>query len=334
MKNPTFLRISLAALYPIVILAGCSTGAGTPGLSSLSAPLSLRPPARAPVHPLPRGSGWISPRAKRCSQKLFVSSYWLDYVSIYCAEKGRHNQPPIGEITDGISGPEGEVTDAKGNLYVANTHGGTVTEYARGSTSVSFTYSADLSSPAGVAVDAKQNVYVANPTFGTVTVFPQHSNSPSSTISGIPYPIDVALDSAGNVYVTSFTSTFSNGEVLEFGPGSAHGKNLGIVTLTPGGISLDTSADIVTADQRLPGVLVFPPGMTSPSKTFAQNMNDPVPVRFNHSESLIFVGDSVENDVEVYSYPAGSLADTITDGIDGPEGLAVEPAPPLSPRSW
>jgi DNA-binding beta-propeller fold protein YncE len=74
--------------------------------------------------------------------------------------------------------------------------------------------------------------------------------------------------------------------------------------------------------------------MTSPSKTFAQNMNDPVPVRFNHSESQVFVGDSIENDVEVYSYPSGTLVDTITDGIDGPEGLALDPAPPLSPHSW
>jgi hypothetical protein len=335
MDKLTLSRALGASVFPLAILAGCSAGTSTPGSSVPSAPLSaIRAPIRPPVHPLARGPGWLAPAAKKCKQKLFVSSYWLEYVSIYCIKAKGHNQAPIGEITAGINGPEGEVADAKGNLYVANTAAGTVTEYAPGSTSVSFTYSSDLSDPAGVAVDANQKVYVTNLGSGTVTVFPQESNSPSLTIASIPYPIDVALDSSGNVYVTSFTSNFANGEVLEYPPGGTQGTNLGIVTKTPGGISLDESADIVTADQRLPGVLVFPPGMTSPSKTFAQNMNDPVPVRFNRKESSVFVGDSIENDVEVYSYPSGTLVDTITDGIDGPEGLALDPAPPLSPHSW
>lgn len=350
MKNLTLARVLGATLYPLAVLAGCSGGANTAGPPMTSPAFStvransitpiafaradLRAMIRPPVHALARGSGWLSPAARKCKQKLFASSYWLDYVSIYCAEKKRHNQPPIGEITDGISGPEGEVTDAKGNLYVANTHTNTVTEYARGSTTVGFTYSAGLSSPAGVAVDANQNLYVTSLGTGSVVVFPQESNTPSLNITGIPYPIDVALDSAGNVYVTSFTTSFANGEVLEYPAGMTKGTNLGIVTLTPGGIMLDKSADIVTADQRLPGVLVFPPGVTTPSQTFAQNMNDPVPVRFNHSESLVFVGDSIENDVEEYSYPSGTLVDTITDGIDGPEGLALEPAPPLPQHSW
>jgi hypothetical protein len=346
MKNFRPARALGASLGLLAILAGCSGGTSTTGSAVPSAPSSAlradsiapiafsRNAIRPPVHPLARGSGWLSPDAKKCKQKLFASSYWLDYVSIYCIKTGRHNQAPIGEITDGIKGPEGAVVDAKGNLYVTNTPTSTVTEYAPGSTTASFTYSADLSDPAGVAVDAKQNVYVTNLGSGSVTVFPQASNSPSLTITGIPYPIDVALDSAGDVYVTSFLSNFSGGEVLEYPPGSTKGADLGIATKTPGGIALDESADIVTADQRLPGVLVFPPGMTSPSNTFAQNMNDPVPVRFNHKENLVAVGDSIENDVEIYSYPSGTLVDTITDGIDGPEGVALDPAAPLSPKSW
>jgi 6-phosphogluconolactonase (cycloisomerase 2 family) len=265
---------------------------------------------------------------------LYVSSFRLNYVSIYCVVGNRQNQAPIGEITDGISGPEGAVTDAKGNLYVTNTDSNTVTEYAAGTTSAAFTYSAGLSSPAGVAVDAKRNVYVSNLGSGSVTVFPQGVNTPSTQLSGIPFPIDVAVDSKGNAYVTTYTSSFSNGIVLEFAAGKSQGTNLGITVAGPGGITLDKAGDIVTADQRLPGVLVFPPGKTSPSKTFALTMNDPISVRFNRKESRVFVGDSIENDVNVYTYPAGALVDTITDGVDGPEGVAVYPAPPLSKHPW
>jgi len=74
---------------------------------------------------------WLVPAAKRCKEKLYVSSYKLDYVAIYCT-KG-HNQAPIGKITEGIDGPRALNVDRKGNLYVANTTANTVTEYAPGS---------------------------------------------------------------------------------------------------------------------------------------------------------------------------------------------------------
>ncbi len=335
----------------MALLAACSSasnpsgslsGASNPAVSSnasISAPISREPAqalanTRPPIHPLGHGPGWLSPAAKSCKQKLFASSYWLEYVSIYCVGGKRQNQPPIGEITAGIRGPEGAATDTAGNLYVTNTSANTVTEYAANTTNVGFTYSAGLSSPAAVAVDNEQNVYVTSLGTGSVLIFPQRVNSASATLTGIPYPIDVAVDAKRNVYVTSYTSSFSNGVVLEYPAGTSSGTDLGIVTQEPGGIVLDKSADIVTTDQRLPGVLVFPPGKTAPSKTFAQTMYNPISLRFDRSESQIFVGDSVDNAVDVFGYPSGKLVDTITDGIDGPEGVALYPAAPLSQHSW
>jgi hypothetical protein len=63
-------------------------------------------------------------------------------------------------------------------------------------------------------------------------------------------------------------------------------------------------------------------------------MYNPISLRFDRSESQIFVGDSVDNAVDVFAYPSGKLVDTITDGIDGPEGVALYPAAPLSKHSW
>ncbi len=299
-------------------IAGCSSG-----------PVAVAPPiaGRTTVHPLARGAGWLSAAAKKCKNRLYVSSYRLGYVAIYCT-KGR-NQAPIGKITDGIETPEGANVDDKGNLYVTNTSANTVTEYARGSLKRSFTYSAGLTNPAGVAIDRRQNVYVTSLSPASVEVFPQTTNAPSLKITDVPYPIDVAVDAPGNVYVTTYTSGFANGEIIEYSPGSKQGTSLGIVTGAPGGIALDGAGDIVTADQRLPGVLVFPPGQTSPSKTFAQNTLDPDPVRLDRAEHHVYVGDSVGNAVYVYDYPAGTLIDTITDGVDGPNGLALDPAPRL-----
>lgn len=299
-------RIALALALPF--FAACAGSAVTG-------------PQIAPTH------GWLSPAAKKCKQKLFVSSYKLGYVNVYCT-KG-HNQAPIGKITDGINGPEGLSVDRKGNLYVTNTDGNTVTQYAPGSTTPSFTYTTDLAYPAGVTVDKAQNVYVSNLTPASVTVFPQRSNSPKLQITNqLTFPIDVALDAKDDVYVTTYNSGYSAGEIIKYGPGSSQGTNLGISTEEPGGIVLDKSGDIVTADQRLPGVLVFAPGKTVASQTFAQNTLDPDPVRLTKDEKEAYVGDSVGNAVYGYAYPSGTLLDTITDGIDGPNGVALDPSPP------
>jgi DNA-binding beta-propeller fold protein YncE len=163
----------------------------------------------------------------------------------------------------------------------------------------------------------------------SVEVFPQASNTPRLKITDLTYPIDVAVDASENAYVTTYAPGFKGGEIFEYSAGSTQGTNLGIVTDAPGGIALDKAGDIVTADQSLPGVLVFPPGKTKSSRTFAQNALDPDPVRLDKEGRRVYVGDSVGNAVYVYDYSSGALVDTITDGVDGPNGLGLDPAAPL-----
>jgi hypothetical protein len=335
------IRVSTAAIGALVLAAGCS-GTGSQGsavtptgraaaaahVAISTQPAEFQRERRPAMHPLKRGPGWLSPQGKACKSKLFVSSYRLGYVSIYCTS-GR-NQAPVGQITAGIETPEGAATDKLGNFYVTNTNANTVTEYAPNTTTPVFTYSSGLTFPAGVTVDRKLNVYVSSLSPASVEVFPHRTNSPSLTIPSaqLPYPIDVALDKAGNVYVTTYTASFGNGVIIKYPPGSTQGTDLGIDTAGPGGIVVDLAGNIVTGDQRLPGVLVFPPGATSPSLTFGTNEVDPDPVRMNAAETRAYVGDGVGNAVNVYAYPSGNLVNTIYDGIDGPFGLALDPAAP------
>jgi hypothetical protein len=339
------IAVSGAAIGALMLAAGCAGGGLQGSPAAPTGPAAAAVPAaahrimstqavefqgqrRPASHPLKRGPGWLSPQAKSCKSKLFVSSYRLGYVSIYCTT-GR-NQAPIGQITSGIETPEGAATDKQGNFYVTNTNANTVTEYAPNTTTPAFTYSTGLTFPAGVTVDRKQNVYVSSLSPASVEVFPHRTHAPSLTIPGtqIPYPIDVALDKAGNLYVTTYTTSFGNGEIIKYPPGSTTGTDLGILTDGPGGILVDKAGNIVTADQRLPGVLVFPPGATSPSSIFGTAAVDPDPVRLNAAETRAYVGDGIGNAVNVYAYPSGTLVNTIYDGIDGPFGLALDPVAP------
>lgn len=302
------MRLPLALILLVFTITACAGGS-------------------APVGIAPSGSGWLSPAAKKCSAKLYVSSFKLNYVDIYCTQG--HNQAPIGRITDGINGPEGANVDAKGNLYVTNTNGNTVSEYAHNALTPSFTYSSGLTYPGGVAIDKKQNVYVSSLSPASVEVFPQGVNTPTLKITDLTKPIDVAIDSAGNAYVTAFAPGYGSGEILKYAPGSTQGTSLGISTKAPGGIAFDAKRDIVTADQVLPGVLVFKPGKTVASKVFAQKTLDPDPLRLDRTRTHAYVGDAIGNAVYVFAYPSGKLVDTITDGVDGPNGVALDPPSPL-----
>jgi hypothetical protein len=340
------MRITLVAgaIGAIALTAGCGGAASQnaaptmPGLSSAAAqgyaPVGRLPAVVAPFaatrralapHPMLRGGGWLSPAASRCKNKLFVSTFRLNYVSIYC-ERG-HNQAPIGQITDGIDGPEGEITDANENLYVANADG--VAEYAPGTIDPSFTYSTGLGAPTDVAVDSKGNVYVSNVSpSGSVVVFPQGSNTPSLTITGVYYPIGVALDAGNNLYVTYETSGFLEGQINEYAPGTTTGTNLGITIGFAGMITIDSSGDIVTTDQKADDVAVYPPGATQPSATFGNSL-DPVAIALSHDERSVYVGDSIASAVYVYHYPSGKRMDTISDGVDQAVGVALSKPAPL-----
>jgi DNA-binding beta-propeller fold protein YncE len=81
---------------------------------------------------------------------------------------------------------------------------GTVTVYARGSTSLLQTISQSVNSPFALAVDRTGNLYVGNLGNNTVTVYAPGSTSVLRTISqGICGPVSLAFDRFDNLYVAN-----------------------------------------------------------------------------------------------------------------------------------
>jgi hypothetical protein len=122
-----------------------------------------------------------------------------------------------------------------------------------------------LNSPSSIAVDAAQNIYVANIIYtattdgGNILVFSSTATgnaAPSSTLGGnntsIGIPLGVAVDSSGNLYVSSFNEPSTSSLVVQFAPGST-GNATPTRTLTA--VASDTLAGL--AVDSLDNLYVF-----------------------------------------------------------------------------
>ena len=178
--------------------------------------------------------------------------------------------------------PAGIAIDSSGNIYVADSFnnmirkidsGGNVITLA-GSTSSGSTdglgTAASFNLPTGVAVDSFGNVYVADAgnnmirkidSVGNVTTLAGSTTAGSAdglgAAASFNYPLDVALDSAGNVYVVDAMNYLirkidSAGNVVTIAgdgtAGSIDGPGLSAQFNYPNGIAVDSSGNIYVAD--------------------------------------------------------------------------------------
>ena len=115
----------------------------------------------------------------------------------------------------------------------------------------------DMSNPLGVAVDSSGNIYVAQNSGNAITVYAAGSNgnvAPIRTITGsktglgggLASPYSLALDSNGNIYVTSFVPGFSIYGSLSVFAAGANGNVAPIVFWSYPYVSGLTTSPIVT----------------------------------------------------------------------------------------
>jgi hypothetical protein len=177
----------------------------------------------------------------------------------------------VGQITSGIDQPEGIATDKKGNLYVSNLSGDTVTVYKHGQTSPSLTLTESngpddvalqkpvtsslgssgpaviefanmsgsgtnlgltgLTEPSGVLVDKHGDLVVSDYDASLIDIYPPGDTSPSSTIS-VPNPDRGAINKKQNDIYVPQGSGYSV-VVLSY-PGGSPVTSISIGNFTPG----------------------------------------------------------------------------------------------------
>jgi len=149
----------------------------------------------------------------------------------------------------GLSTPKGIATDASGNVWVANSGGGSVTKLdalginandATGFLSGTNGYAmGSASAPAAIAIDMNGNAWVANTGNSTVSEI----SGTSGTVTpfsggGLSSPVSVAVDAGNNVWVAN---SGGSGSVTEITPGTTpvYANYTGAGIAAPAAIAID-----------------------------------------------------------------------------------------------
>jgi hypothetical protein len=215
---------------------------------------------------------------------------------------------------------------------VCNYGNGTVTVYARGTTTPYETLT-EAGTPGAVVVGSDGTVYVANRNNGyngSILVYPPNQTTPSGSLyvfTGGAYPISMALNSRKTVLYIGFDlPAGGNGEVEKVQLRSKKATNLGITVGSAGGIAIDGNKNLLLVDELVPAVDVFPPGSTTPSQQIT-GFQGAAGVALNHDNTELWVAEGLNNKIDGVTYPAGAIVDTIT--VDtGVFDVATSPANP------
>jgi hypothetical protein len=219
------MRISCSAPYAIsgcaaiAVLAACGGGgsqssalgpslpasaalaptqSGPDILSRYSIPtLAVKPVTQHPDH----RKSWVSPDIGKARQLLFVADAGVGDVYVYTYPSLKLK----GTLT-GFNEPQGECSDAKGNVWLTVTNAYQIIKLSR-SGKILKTLTDTTGYPVACAVDLKTgNLAVVNVGLssapGDILVYKDAKGSPKTyTDPSMPRPYFVAYDSSGNFYV-------------------------------------------------------------------------------------------------------------------------------------
>jgi DNA-binding beta-propeller fold protein YncE len=308
---------ALSTFAVALALAGCngqtSSLAGVPSDARLQGVLIA-----SPAH-----HGWLSPAAKT-QPLVYVSDNSANAIEIY--PQGQSNPSPIGEITDGISGPLGNFVDRHGTLYVANAGNSTVTEYPAGSTMPSVTLSSGLNYPISVAVDHDGNVAVGEFAQGAIVEFLAGSSTPQMTLTLLTKPEGLTFDDRNHLWAAWNEGSSLQGRLSK----CAHFKPIchdqGITEGQSGGVALDRAGNRILGDITNQVINIYAPGSKSPARTISTTGHYPVKFALDQHEKTLYVADYNSASVLLYDYASGTQTGAISSGLESAWGVALSPA--------
>lgn len=160
---------------------------------------------------------------------------------------------PSGGFTQGqISGPQGIAVDQRGNVWIANHVGSSITEYIGGNPSDFRVFTGNgISKPFGIAVDAQGNKWITDNAIsslpgGVTEITAAGQVKPVIEGGGLSSPQGIATDQWGNKWVASF-GTNSLAEISPSGAIYSRSPMHAASFLAPWGVAVDGSGRVFVA---------------------------------------------------------------------------------------
>lgn len=317
------MQLSISARYAFgvgaaaALLCGCS-GGGSPALGI----------ARTAQNSPDLGRSWMAPDTKK-HDLLYLSDEEADDVYIY-------SWPGLklkGTLT-GFDAPNGECADNAGDVYVANEDKSQVLEYAHGGTSPIKTLTDSGEYPVGCAVDpstgnlAVTNIDTPKGGPGNVAIYPDASGTSATyTAPAFYYYFFCGYDGDGDLFVDGT----NNGSAFEFAELPSGGTSFERITLDqavdfPGGVQWD-GHNVAIGDQEQPYIYEFAISGSSGAKVGSTPLNDTNDVsQFWIAGGRVVAPDFLNNEVQIFEYPAGGSALKAIPNITTPIGSALSRA--------
>jgi len=326
-----------ACIFAAAALGACSSGASTPSSSIQPQTFIVRSGASIAPHPDRRAS-WISPDASSSQDLLYVSDIGDYDVNVYSFPSLKL----LGRLT-GFDQPQGECSDAKGNVWITNTLQLDIVEYAHGGKAPIAALADPVGYPIGCAID---------PTTGNLAVTNQYDSSGSGSVivykdaGGTPTPYGnsnlhtyflAGYDSSGDLYVDGTNA--KDAYVLAVLPHKS--SSLSLVALKGGtiyypGTVAFVGSTLVLGDQACKDTTSSCLYQAS-VKGYSATITGTIPlddscdvVQAWVSATQIAAGDytgvrcsSKKSSVQLWSYPAGGSPVASAGGVSIPVGTTL-----------
>jgi uncharacterized protein (TIGR03437 family) len=334
----------------IATVAGTVQG-GFNGISGPATTIELAFPGGVAVDA--SGNLYVADTANNCIRR--ISGGLLSTVAGNPPQVGGFSGDNGYAFTAQLFDPGGIAIDPAGNMYIADTgnkrirklSAGIITTVAGGNTSLGDNGQAahaQLRQPWGVTVDAAGNVFIADSSNNLVR---RVSNGVITTVAGtgqqgfngdgisplnasLSQPFDVAVDSAGNLYIADTENNrvrkVVNGVILTVAgtgtPGFSGDGGLatGAQLYYPSGVAVDSGGNVYIADSGNGRIRKVSNGFIT---TVAQ-VDGPVSIAIDISGNL-YVSETIGNTVqEISNGTIATVAGNGSNGFSGDDGPATQ----------
>ena len=325
-------RCTLGFSAGIAALAGCGALPQAQADPPIGATGATRQ-NRAHLRDAAQDRTWMAPDAKN-DNLLYVSDLGSNDVYVYSYPRGALK----GTLT-GFKGAHGECVDKRGDVFITETRGQRILEYAHGGTSPIARLNDPGYYPLGCAIDSRTgNLAVTNDYTGTgagnVSIYKYAKGKPKGyTDSTIEFYSYCSYDNKGNLY---FDGSDVQG-AFKFAELPVRSHTFTNITLNqtinePGGVQWDGN-DVAVGDQGMgySGSTVYEFAISGNSGTLMGTtpLTGSAAVEQFWIQQKRIVGGSHESgvgNVQYWHYPAGGSPTKTIDGLVEPIGAIVSPA--------